>query len=112
MSWIFPELSGCYVPQAKVYAARATASTYLIQRYHCWKATAYLENRAWLRRLASEGQHPRAMIISCCDSRVHVTSIFGADSGEFFIHRNIANLVRPINPMAITMVRPLHSNTR
>jgi carbonic anhydrase len=26
---------------------------------------------------------------------VHVTSIFGADQGEFFIHRNIANLVPP-----------------
>ena len=35
------------------------------------------------------------MIISCCDSRVHVTSIFGSDAGEFFIHRNIANLVPP-----------------
>ena len=38
------------------------------------------------------------MVISCCDSRVHVTSIFGADQGEFFIHRNIANLVPPCNP--------------
>jgi carbonic anhydrase len=38
------------------------------------------------------------MVISCCDSRVHVTSIFGADSGEFFIHRNIANLVPPYEP--------------
>ncbi|MGI9394231.1 MAG: carbonic anhydrase [Boseongicola sp.] len=72
--------------------------TYLIQRYHGWKATTYEENRAWFKRLASEGQHPRSMIISCCDSRVHVTSIFGADSGEFFIHRNIANLVPPYKP--------------
>ena len=38
------------------------------------------------------------MVISCCDSRVHVTSIFGADQGEFFIHRNIANLVPPYKP--------------
>jgi carbonic anhydrase len=38
------------------------------------------------------------MVISCCDSRVHVTSIFGADQGEFFIHRNIANLVPPYTP--------------
>ncbi|MDO5703618.1 MAG: carbonic anhydrase [Paracoccus sp. (in: a-proteobacteria)] len=66
---------------------------YLVQRYHGWKATAYAENRAWFRRLAHDGQRPRAMIVSCCDSRVHVSSIFGADSGEFFIHRNIANLV-------------------
>ena len=71
---------------------------YLVQRYHGWKATGYAENKAWYRRLASDGQHPRAMVISCCDSRVHVTSIFGADSGEFFIHRNIANLVPPYEP--------------
>lgn len=38
------------------------------------------------------------MIISCCDSRINVTSIFGADQGEFFIHRNIANLVPPYDP--------------
>lgn len=71
---------------------------YLLQRYQGWRATSYTENRAWYRRLASEGQHPRAMVISCCDSRVHVTSIFGADQGEFFIHRNIANLVPPYEP--------------
>ncbi len=72
--------------------------SYLVQRFHGWRATAYQENKAWLRRLASSGQHPRAMVISCCDSRVHVTSIFGADEGEFFIHRNVANLVPPYNP--------------
>lgn len=71
---------------------------YLVQRYAGWKATTFAENQAWFRRLASEGQHPRAMIISCCDSRVHVTSIFGADTGEFFIHRNVANLVPPYAP--------------
>ena len=71
---------------------------YLKQRYHGWKATTYSENHAWYERLANEGQRPRAMVISCCDSRVHVTSIFGADQGEFFIHRNIANLVPPHEP--------------
>lgn len=71
---------------------------YLLQRYHGWKATSYAENSAWYRRLATEGQRPRAMVISCCDSRVHVTSIFGADQGEFFIHRNIANLVPRYEP--------------
>ena len=69
--------------------------TYLVHRFHGWKATSYTENQAWYRHLAQQGQHPRAMVISCCDSRVHVTSIFGADQGEYFIHRNIANLVPP-----------------
>ncbi|MEO0402527.1 MAG: carbonic anhydrase [Pseudomonadota bacterium] len=72
--------------------------TFLLQRYQGWKATTYTENSAWYRRLATEGQRPRAMVISCCDSRVQVTSIFGADQGEFFIHRNIANLVPPYEP--------------
>ena len=69
--------------------------TYLVQRFHGWRATAWQDNKAWYKRLATGGQHPRAMVISCCDSRVHVTSIFGADEGEFFIPRNIAALVPP-----------------
>ncbi|EET46343.1 carbonic anhydrase [Thalassobium sp. R2A62] len=72
--------------------------SYLAQRYHGWKATTYQDNAVWYRNLAENGQHPRAMVISCCDSRVHVTSIFGAEQGEFFIHRNIANLVPPYLP--------------
>lgn len=72
--------------------------SYLIDRYRGWKANGYLKNKVWYQKLASEGQHPRAMVISCCDSRVHVTAIFGAEQGEFFIHRNIANLVPPFSP--------------
>lgn len=72
--------------------------SYLVSRFHGWRATTYQENRAWYRRLAESGQHPRAMVISCCDSRVPVTAIFGADEGEFFIHRNIAGLVPPYTP--------------
>ena len=71
---------------------------YLAKRFHGWHATTYSQNESWYRRLSDEGQHPRAMVISCCDSRVHVTAIFGADNGEFFIHRNIANLVPPYQP--------------
>ncbi len=70
----------------------------LVSRYHGWKATSYQQNRAWYRRLAEIGQHPRALIISCCDSRVHVSSIFGADEGEFFIHRNLAAVVPAFKP--------------
>lgn len=71
---------------------------YLARRYHSWKSTEYAENQAWFRRLGEEGQHPRAMVISCCDSRVNVISLFEAESGELFIHRNIANLVPAYSP--------------
>jgi carbonic anhydrase len=71
---------------------------YLVNRFKGWRATDYSDNKSWFLHLAQEGQHPRTMLIACCDSRVHVTAIFGADQGEFFIHRNIANLVPPFSP--------------
>ncbi len=70
----------------------------LLASYRGWKATAGEENRAGFRRLADIGQSPRAMVVSCCDSRGHVTAIFAADQDAFFIHRNIANLVPPHAP--------------
>ncbi len=77
---------------------RRPLPNYLVQRYHGWKATTFKDNESWFHHLAQDGQHPRAMVIACCDSRVNVESIFGADNGEFFIHRNIANLVPPFEP--------------
>ena len=71
---------------------------YLVQRYRGWRATAYSDNKGWFRRLAEEGQRPRVMVIACCDSRVHISSMFEADTGEIFIHRNIANLVPSYDP--------------
>lgn len=69
--------------------------SYLMQRYHGWKATTHRQNQAWYRRLATEGQRPREMIISCSDSRVHVAAMFGSDSDDIFVHRNIAAVVPP-----------------
>jgi carbonic anhydrase len=72
--------------------------SFLAKRYHGWKATIFAENKSWYRRLVDEGQRPRVMVVSCCDSRVNINSIFGAEPGEIFLHRNIANLVPPYAP--------------
>jgi len=71
---------------------------FLIKRYKSWKSKSYLKDSNKFKKLAALGQNPSVMIISCCDSRIHVTSILGADEGEFFIHRNIANLIPPFSP--------------
>ena len=71
---------------------------YLSERYRGWRASQYVENRAWFARLAEGGQHPRAMLIQCCDSRINAVQMFGAQPGDLFVVRNVANLVPPYNP--------------
>ncbi len=41
----------------------------------------------------SKGQHPEYLYIGCADSRVTAEDLMGANPGEVFIHRNVANLV-------------------
>lgn len=71
---------------------------YLVDRFRSWKALSFAEDRAWYARLNSEGQRPRAMMISCCDSRINVVEMFGAEPGDLFVVRNVANLIPPYGP--------------
>ncbi len=41
----------------------------------------------------SGGQSPEHLYIGCSDSRVTAEELMGADPGEIFVHRNVANLV-------------------
>jgi carbonic anhydrase len=70
----------------------------LIAGYRRFRAEQWPERRAVFERLADRGQAPRTMVIACSDSRVDPTMIFGAEPGELFILRNVANLVPPYEP--------------
>lgn len=49
-------------------------------------------NPDYFKQLA-EGQSPEYLYIGCSDSRVTAEELMGAEPGEIFVHRNIANLV-------------------
>ncbi|MFN3232450.1 MAG: carbonic anhydrase [Alphaproteobacteria bacterium] len=66
--------------------------------YESFREGYYEENRALFEELATKGQSPRVMVISCCDSRVEPSVILGAEPGDLFVVRNVANLVPPYEP--------------
>lgn len=55
----------------------------------------YIEGESSLYSRLREGQNPRTLVIACCDSRVDPAILTGADPGDMFVVRNVANLVPP-----------------
>ncbi|MCQ4158369.1 carbonic anhydrase [Roseomonas sp. GC11] len=70
----------------------------LFAGYRRFREEVWPERRRLFQTLAREGQSPRALVISCSDSRVDPGMVFNAAPGELFIVRNVANLVPPYNP--------------
>ncbi|AWB35226.1 carbonic anhydrase [Orrella marina] len=58
----------------------------------------YFDEKHELFEDLAQGQHPRSLLIGCCDSRVDPSQMMGADPGEIFVSRNVANLVPPCEP--------------
>lgn len=71
---------------------------YLIDRFKSWKRVKFEDSKTWYARLMEDGQRPRTMLISCCDSRLDTVAMFGAEPGDLFVVRNVANLVPPYAP--------------
>jgi carbonic anhydrase len=67
----------------------------LTDRYRRFKHRIYVPNADQYEELATFGQSPEIMVISCCDSRVDPETIFNAMPGELFVVRNVANLIPP-----------------
>jgi carbonic anhydrase len=65
----------------------------LTDRFRRFKLRHFMPNADRYEELATHGQDPEVMVISCCDSRVDPETIFTAMPGEMFVVRNVANLV-------------------
>ena len=66
---------------------------FLIERYKFWKKNTFEDYKDIYQKASKNPQKPIAMIITCCDSRILENTIFGGSVGDYFIHRNIANII-------------------
>lgn len=74
----------------------------------------FKNNKKWIKnKLAvdsnyfeelGKGQNPELLYIGCSDSRVTAEELMGAQPGEVFVHRNIANMVSGIDLNAMSVV--------
>jgi carbonic anhydrase len=64
----------------------------LLENNKEWVARKTKQDPDYFNRLAN-GQKPPVLWIGCSDSRVPANEIIGAEPGEVFVHRNIANMV-------------------
>jgi carbonic anhydrase len=57
-----------------------------------WIEEKKVNNKQFFEQL-SKGQDPEFLYIGCSDSRVTAEELMGAEPGDVFVHRNIANVV-------------------
>ena len=70
----------------------------LVKGFLKFRSEVFGKKKALFTRL-SENQSPRALFITCSDSRIDPTLLTQTDPGELFILRNAGNLVPPYGSM-------------
>lgn len=67
----------------------------LIGRIFSFEKQVFPNQSTLYARLARDGQSPKALMISCADSRVVPEHIMQAEPGDLFVCRNAGNIVPP-----------------
>lgn len=67
----------------------------LIGRVFSFEKHVFPSQRTLYSHLAENGQSPKALMISCADSRIVPEHIMQADPGDLFVCRNAGNIVPP-----------------
>ncbi len=69
----------------------------ILDRASRFRGDIFEKESALYRRLAHDGQNPKALMISCADSRVVPEMITQARPGDLFVCRNAGNIVPPFS---------------
>jgi carbonic anhydrase len=68
-----------------------------------WVAEKLAIDPAYFEHLA-QGQSPQILYIGCSDSRITAEDLMGAEPGDVFVHRHIANLVGATDLSALAVI--------
>ena len=68
----------------------------IFQNNRQWIAAKTASEKGFFEKLAKD-QNPDYLYIGCSDSRVTAEELMGAQPGEVFVHRNIANIVASVD---------------
>ena len=67
----------------------------VIGRVFSFERDVFSNARSLYNKLATDGQSPKALMISCADSRIVPEHIVQAEPGDLFVCRNAGNIVPP-----------------
>jgi len=67
----------------------------LIDGFATFRATYFNADNDLFQRLVEGGQAPKVLVVACSDSRADPAILTGAEPGELFVIRNVANLIPP-----------------
>lgn len=76
-----------------------------------WIAEKLEADKDYFDKLAA-GQNPQFFFIGCSDSRVSAEEIMGLNPGEVFVHRNVSNIVNPIDMNAGSAIQYAVNNLK
>ncbi|MEX0986494.1 MAG: carbonic anhydrase, partial [Bacteroidales bacterium] len=68
-----------------------------------WVAGKKETDAKFFEKLA-RGQDPDFLYIGCSDSRVSAEEMMGAEPGDVFVHRNIANVIHNTDLSAMSVI--------
>jgi carbonic anhydrase len=76
---------------------------YIFNNNQKWIAEKLKADKEYFKKLSS-GQNPEILYIGCSDSRVSAEELMGANPGDIFVHRNIANMVPNTDLSAMSVI--------